>query len=313
MELQKICYTSKGIVGNSDEKFYKKEFEVGDLLSDIKDEQHPKLYFEGKDMRKWVLKSNRWIEYGTERSPMKWSRKGFQEFFEGGPKLVAMRSPGYTPRILLDNTNGYFNESAIGFKKWIDLKSVENQSLKNAYITIIEREKLEILSSKFDYKYLLCILNSKFTAYELNSNRRSNIHIYPEDYKTIKIPSVINKQQQPFLDKADLMLSKNKELNQLSQQFIQLLQAKFPTININNKIQSWFSFTANEFLKELEKQKIKLPLSQQQEWLQYFEEQKTKANNIQQVIKQTDKDIDKMVYELYELSEEEIGIVEGNG
>ncbi len=52
-------------------------------------------------------------------------------------------------------------------------------------------------------------------------------------------------------------------------------------------------------------------VSEQQEWLQYFEEQKTKANNIQQIIKQTDKEIDEMVYALYGLSEDEIGIVEG--
>ena len=58
-------------------------------------------------------------------------------------------------------------------------------------------------------------------------------------------------------------------------------------------------------------QKIKLLLAQQQEWLQYFEEQKIKANNIQQVITQTDAAIDQMVYALYGLSDEEIEIVEG--
>ena len=102
-----------------------------------------------------------------------------------------------------------------------------------------------------------------------------------------------------------------KELNQLSQQFSQLLQAKFSTININNKVQSWYSLTATEFFKELKKQKIKFSLSEQNEWLQYFEEQKAKATNIQQIIQQTDKEIDDMVYELYELTDEERKIVEG--
>ncbi len=39
---------------------------------------------------------------------------------------------------------------------------------------------------------------------------------------------------------------------------------------------------------------------------------KIRANNIQQVIQQTDKEIDSMVYALYGLSEDEIRIVEGN-
>ena len=76
-------------------------------------------------------------------------------------------------------------------------------------------------------------------------------------------------------------------------------------------MQNWYTLTAAEFLKELSKQKIKLSLAEQQEWLQYFTEQQTKANAIQQTINQTDKAIDAMVYALYNLTEEEIKIVEG--
>jgi hypothetical protein len=57
-------------------------------------------------------------------------------------------------------------------------------------------------------------------------------------------------------------------------------------------------------------QKIKLSLSEQQEWLQYFRDQQTNANIIQHIINQTDKEIDAMVYALYNLTEEEIKIVE---
>ena len=66
-----------------------------------------------------------------------------------------------------------------------------------------------------------------------------------------------------------------------------------------------------QFLKELEKQKIKLSLPQQAEWMHYFNTEKQKANDIQHTISQTDKEIDQLVYKLYELTEEEIKIVEG--
>jgi hypothetical protein len=46
--------------------------------------------------------------------------------------------------------------------------------------------------------------------------------------------------------------------------------------------------------------------------MQYFEQEQTKANTIQQTITQTDKEIDAMVYKLYELTDEEIEIVENN-
>jgi len=42
----------------------------------------------------------------------------------------------------------------------------------------------------------------------------------------------------------------------------------------------------------------------------YFESEKAKANAIQQLIDQTDKEIDEMVYQLYGLTEEERRVVE---
>ena len=210
--LNQLCYSTKGIVGNSDEKKYQGEFEVGDLLSVIKDETHPKLYFEGKDIGKWILFRQRWIEYGTERSPSRWSRKGFTEMFEGSPKLVAMRSPGYIPRVLLDENNGYFNESAIGLKRWIDLKNTSNNSINKAYGDEDERIEFEKVSSLYSYPILLAILNSSVIRYELNTNRRSNIHIYPEDWKVLKIPKIDsgNLVAVELSKKADAMLSSNK-------------------------------------------------------------------------------------------------------
>jgi hypothetical protein len=50
--------------------------------------------------------------------------------------------------------------------------------------------------------------------------------------------------------------------------------------------------------------KIKLTLSEEAEWLQYFSEQKQKAQTLKSEINKTDREIDRMVYELYGLTEE---------
>jgi hypothetical protein len=65
------------------------------------------------------------------------------------------------------------------------------------------------------------------------------------------------------------------------------------------------------FLKELLKAKVKPSYSEQAELMNYFNEQKQKALELKVLIDKTDYDIDQMVYKLYDLSEEEIGIVEG--
>ena len=47
------------------------------------------------------------------------------------------------------------------------------------------------------------------------------------------------------------------------------------------------------------------------EWMELFEESKKKVVDLKTQIDQTDKEIDRMVYALYGLTEEEIAIVEG--
>jgi type II restriction/modification system DNA methylase subunit YeeA len=68
--------------------------------------------------------------------------------------------------------------------------------------------------------------------------------------------------------------------------------------------------TYTEFIKELEKLKVKLSLHQKAEWESYFQQEADNARTIKTQIDSTDREIDRMVYQLYGLTEEEIGIVE---
>jgi hypothetical protein len=107
------------------------------------------------------------------------------------------------------------------------------------------------------------------------------------------------------------MIAKNKELRELLFKFIKLLSSKFSSLKITTKLQDWPSLDFKTFTKELEKQKIKLPLSEQAEWISYFETEKAKATDLKDLITHTDKEIDQAVYQLYGLTPEEIQIVEG--
>ncbi|NCA77013.1 MAG: hypothetical protein EOM90_11835 [Alphaproteobacteria bacterium] len=66
-----------------------------------------------------------------------------------------------------------------------------------------------------------------------------------------------------------------------------------------------------DFVKELRKRKVALTLAQEAEWEGYFEAEATKAQELKRTIDATDREIDRMVYELYGLTEEEIAVVEG--
>ena len=314
--LGNICYITKGIVGNSDEKQFKGEFEVGDLLSSQKDDIHPKLYFEGKDIGRWRLMRQRYIEYGTERSPNKWSRKGFTEMFEGSPKLVTMRSPGTFPRTMLDVDDGYFNESAIGFKRWIDLQGINNNSVSKSYKNAEERTLYENISSHYSYKTLLAIFNSSFIRYELNTNRRSNIHIYPDDWKRLALPNIDTDENRLLSDQlsafADKMLSINQQLQEKRTRFLRRLTENFDGIKITTALQTFDQLDFKGFVSELKKQKIKLSLVQQDEWEEYFNQYREACQQLTNQIAETDQEIDLKVYHLYGLTYDEVLTIDPN-
>ncbi len=316
ININDILYLSKGIVGNSCEKKYQGEFKVGDLLSAETDKDHTKLYYEGKNINKWQLDSERWIEYNTDRSPKKWSRKGFPEFFEAD-KIVAMRSPGRTPRVFLDDKKGIFNESAIGFVRWCDLKGVNNKSISKSYADNDERHHFESLSESYDLNYLIGIMNSQLVKYELNANRRSNIHVYPDDWRRVKVVQAAEQYQIPICESVRQIRQKTQDLTCQAQNFIKYLKIKLPSLTLSKKLQNWHDLDVGDFIKELNKtiKKAggeKLSKTDEMEWMEVFETKKAEAQTLKAQIEKTDKEIDQMVYELYGLSEEEIKIVESS-
>jgi hypothetical protein len=60
----------------------------------------------------------------------------------------------------------------------------------------------------------------------------------------------------------------------------------------------------------LEKQKIEIPLKKQKEWRELFDSEKATYVSLQTQIENTDKEINNRVYTLYELTDEEIQIIE---
>ena len=174
---------------------------------------------------------------------------------------------------------------------------------------------MQVKNNTYSLKYILAILNSKLIHWFFQFQ---NFHMVGKPLAEVKVvfverlPIKIPQDQLPFIAKAVIMLATNKELQEVKQQLLQLLQSNFPDVKVSKKLEQWPSLSFAALLKELSKQKIKPTLPQQSEWMQYFEEQKTKALALQKLIDDTDKEIDAMVYALYGLTGEEIKIVEGS-
>ena len=127
---------------------------------------------------------------------------------------------------------------------------------------------------------------------------------------TNRIPIPFKFEQDVFVIKADLRIKLFSEIRFIVDSFYSHIQLKYQLNSITNKLQNWHVLEFKDFLKELQKAKIKLSLSEEAEWMNYFNEQKQKAQTLKSEIEKTDREIDRMVYALYGLTEDEIKIVE---
>jgi len=208
VRLTDICYVSYGLRPNSDENEAKGEFVTADLVSQTESEIHCKPYVEGKHLSNWLPHEHLWIEWGTERAPARFCRPTFPELYPVSEKLIAQRSPGPDPVVCYDDQGLVFTPASVGFVPWHMLAGVRNNSLKKTarYRSekpfrhdLPKREELEATSKRFEVKYLLAVMNSTVARNFLRANRRSNIHLYPDDWKKLPIPDVPLEKQKPIV------------------------------------------------------------------------------------------------------------------
>ena len=212
--LNEICYISVGMVVHADEKRARGAFELRDLVSDTRDERHSKPFVEGKHLAKWLPVTNKWLEWGTERAPSLFRRPTFPELYKVKEKLISvdMAAGVKKLRVAYDNQKLCHNHSAWSFIPWHSLSGVSNRSIKKQAryrdettrrSNLPEREELEKTSRCFAVKFLLGVMNSTASHNFLKANRRSNIHLYPDDWKKLPIPDVSPEQQAPVVELVD--------------------------------------------------------------------------------------------------------------
>ena len=168
----------------------------------------------------------------------------------------------------------------------------------------------------YDTKYVLGLLNSRLIDWyygfigKPKGNSREYFNVPLGKIPVIKAESnTQGKIAHLVSDITNFASSQDDCLKSL----ISLLQSKFDLPKPSTKLKNWPSLDFKGFLAELEKAKMpKLSLDEEAEWMGYFNKKKAEANALQSEIDRVDNEIDQMVYALYGLSEEEIGIVENS-
>ncbi len=168
---------------------------------------------------------------------------------------------------------------------------------------------------KIDLYFILGLLNSSLIKKFWVSNYSDSKLLFPKikgyQLKSIPIIDCSLVEQLPLSG-----LSKNRVFN--TEKRLEIVHAvtafvvsKHSSLADSNPVKNWPALDFKGFLAELKKKKVKLSLEEEAEWMQYFNKKKAEANALQADIEKIDKEIDRMVYELYGLTVEEIKIVEG--
>jgi len=229
IRLGDICYLSVGMVINADEKTAKGEFAKDDLISKTKTSIHTKRYIEGKDIDRYEVKRTRYLEWNTARVPNKLRRPTFPELYN---RTKIMR--GRVTEGIYDESGLVCNDSILLFVRFCDLEGVENKSISGSIkkFNSVSRQELESISRKFDLKYLLAIINSKFANVYLNNIRRHRLknYFYPDDFRKLPIAYIPKRKQKVFTKLVDrireLTYSKDFFLNTKKQENFKKLVAQ---------------------------------------------------------------------------------------
>ena len=176
------------------------------------------------------------------------------------------------------------------------------------YYNLNRLSNIVLTNKDYSLRFIYGILNSRLMDFYFN--------LYFNEYEVkpihlSQLPISSNKDNK-LGSKPELNLSLNKELQEISKKFQRTLQRKFEFDKLSNKLQDWYLLSFDDFIKELNKKKIKLSLSEESEWEEFFNNESMKALEILNSINEVDKEIDKMVYDLYGLTKEEIEIVENS-
>ena len=164
-------------------------------------------------------------------------------------------------------------------------------------------------------EYVLCWLNSKLYNYMFecffDGLRMSGGYLLysSPNLRNTYIKPINIEYQQSYVTLADAMLSLHQQLQEKRSRFLRRLTDNFEGVKITTALQQFDQLDFKGLMAELKKQKIHIPVKEQYEWEDFFNERLAECQELSAKIKATDEEIDNKVFDLYGLTEEERRIV----
>lgn len=230
----------------------------------------------------------------------------FDEYIKYGKNLAAPRDPVIYrgERILINR---------ILSKSTIHGVLVEDNYINNTDIFNL----LPLPQINISLKVLYALIVSKlcatyFKKKNINLNRNTFPKINVNTLEKFPIPDIIKSMQIQIENLVDSLISITKQIHEKKIIFIELLEENLGVEQKSNKLNSFYEYDFKVFIAELKKKKINLSLTDQVEWKEFFNKYKTEINSLQTEHILSDNNLNKIIYKIYNLSEDEIKVVENS-
>lgn len=164
--------------------------------------------------------------------------------------------------------------------------------------------------------FILSLINSKLmTYYHLQVDSKANAKtsipkILISDVKQLPIVYATKEQQTDLAEKANRMIELNKKLHEETKKALELIKLEYKPKKISQNLSCFYTLGLNPFIEELEKQGAELSLSQKEDLITWYKTKSELLNNIKKQIEILDNNIDISVYKLYNLTYQEILIID---
>ena len=107
------------------------------------------------------------------------------------------------------------------------------------------------------------------------------------------------------------MLDSKIKLYNYEKKFLNNVNSTFNPKKIPKNLQKFPNLEFNEFINEIKSvSSVKLTPKELDDWQEYFDEQKQNQSDLLSLIIKTEEEINSIVYDLYNLSKDEIMIIE---
>lgn len=162
-------------------------------------------------------------------------------------------------------------------------------------------------------KYILGLINSKLLNWIF---QHENFHIVGKPLAETKViyvnrlPIIIDDNIEPYVEKVDFLLKGHKLLHDKAKIFINYIVEIYKPKKVSEKLLGFHNLEFGEFFEELKKQKVRINEQQKFDLFNLYKEKVKELKDIKRKTKEINTTLDKMVYRLYQLTEEEIKMIE---